>query len=124
MEFDVKRLEKLTLSKTKKTPIDLTEDEIKFMSNIFNSIINSDDYESMIKYLAGINSMSISDIKLIKNIYAYYLASRDEKMIYNDKMKQLRKEKNKKGFIDFSVILSITVFICVIGVTLGVLLYK
>jgi len=93
MEFDVKRLEKLTLSKTKKTPIDLTEDEIKFMSNIFNSIINSDDYESMIKYLAGINSMSISDIKLIKNIYAYYLASRDEKMIYNDKMKQLRKEK-------------------------------
>ena len=61
MKFDMTKIEKLALSKTKKTTINLTEEEISFMSNIFNSIINSEDYETTIKYLAGIIGSFLSE---------------------------------------------------------------
>ena len=70
MKFDIDRIEKIALKKSKSNKIDinLTKEEIEFMSNIFNTIINSDDYGVAMRYLAGINELSVSDIKFIKNI--------------------------------------------------------
>ena len=124
MKFDMTKIEKLALSKTKKTTINLTEEEISFMSNIFNSIINSEDYETTIKYLAGINEMSISDIKFIRNVYNYYFADQDEKNIYKDKMDEIKKEKRKQGFIDLTAVISFTIFIVAFGITLAFLIYN
>lgn len=124
MNFDMTKIEKLALSKTKKTTINLTEEEISFMSNIFNSIINSEDYETTIKYLAGINEMSISDIKFIRNVYNYYFADQDEKNIYKDKMDEIKKEKRKQGFIDLTAVISFTIFIVAFGITLAFLIYN
>lgn len=124
MKFDMTKIEKLALSKTKKTNIELTEEEISFMSHIFNSIINSEDYETTIKYLAGINEMSISDIKFIRNVYNYYFADQDEKNIYKDKMDEIKKEKRKQGFIDLTAVISFTIFVGVVGITLAFLIYN
>ena len=124
MKFDMTKIEKLALSKTKKTNIELTEEEISFMSHIFNSIINSEDYKTKIKYLAGINEMSISDIKFIRNVYNYYFADQDEKNIYKDKMDEIKKEKRKQGFIDLTAVISFTIFVGVVGITLAFLIYN
>lgn len=126
MNFDIDKIEKLALvkSKSKKIDINLTPEEIEFMSNIFNAIINSDNYSVAMKYLAGINELSVSDIKFIKNIYYYYFADNDEKRIYNDKIRELKKENRTRGFIDFSVVMAFTIFIVFVGISLAVLLYN
>lgn len=118
------RIEKVALSRTKKINVELTDEEIAFMSNIFNTIINSDNYDSAMEYLAGINGMSISDIKFIRKVYCFYFADHEEKIIYNNKMKKLKRENRKRGFIDFSAMILITIFIGVIGITLAFLIYN
>lgn len=124
MDFDVSRLEKLASLNSKKVNIDLTDEEISFMSKIFNTIIDSEDYDSMIKYLAGIHGMSVSDIKFIRNVYAFYLASNEEKLIYNNKLKELKKAKRKNGFIDFTAMISFMTFVGVVGITLALFIYN
>lgn len=124
MSFDVSRLDKLANLKSKKVNIDLTDDEISFMSNIFNAIIDSDDYEAMIKYLAGIHGMRVSDIKFIRNVYAFYLASNEEKLIYNNKLKELKKEKRKNGFVDLTAFISFMTFVGVVGISLAFFIYN
>jgi len=94
------------------------------MANIFNTIINSDNYDTIIEYLAGIHGMSISDIKFIRNVYALYFAPVEDRLIYNNKMKKLRQEKRRRGFIDLSAVISFTYFILVVGITLAVALYN
>lgn len=124
MEFDINKLESLSLSKNKKSKIDLTEEEIAFMYNIFNLIINSEDYEQTTEYLAGIYNMSVSDIKFIRNFYFYKYASREEKLIYSQKNKELKKIRRKEGFIDITAMISITIVISVVGITLAIALYN
>ena len=94
------------------------------MRNIFNIIIDSEDQESVIRYLAGINCMSISDVKFIRTTYYLYFADHDEKMVYNKKMKELKKESQKKGFIDFGMIISFLTLVSVIGITLALYIYN
>lgn len=120
MFFDLNKIEKF-VSNTKE--IALTEEEIAFMSNIFNSIINSEDYEITSSYLAGIYGMSVSDIKFIRNVYYRYFASKEEKRIYTDKISGIKKEKRRKGFIDLTIAVPITFLIGIIGITLACLLY-
>ena len=125
MEIDIKRIEKFALAKSKKNiNFDLTEEEISFMANIFNTIINSDNYDIVIRYLAGIHGMSVSDIKFIRNVYAYYLAPAEDKKIYYNKVKTLKKGNRKRGFIDFSAVLAFTIFLGVVGLTLAVFIYN
>lgn len=126
MEFDIDRIEKLALkkSKLKKIDINLTPEEIEFMSKIFNAIINSDDYDITMKYLAGINSLSVSDIKFIRNVYFYYFADNEEKRIYNDKIREIKKANRTRGFIDFSTVITLTIFIGFIGISLAFLIYN
>jgi len=126
VEFDIGRLRVFALSKIKNVDINsyLTQEEISFMANIFNTIINSDNYDTIIEYLAGIHGMSISDIKFIRNVYALYFAPVEDRLIYNNKMKKLRQEKRRRGFIDLSAVISFTYFILVVGITLAVALYN
>lgn len=124
MEFDISKLEKIASCKKGQVNVNLTVEEISFMSNIFNTIINFENYEDIIQYLAGINCMSISDIKFIRNVYYYYYASNDEKKIYNEKMKEVRKVKRKNGFIDFWTVFTGLVLIGVIGIILALYLYN
>ena len=124
MEFDITKVERFALSKGKKSDVELTEEEISFMANIFYTIINSDNYDNIIMYLAGIHGMSISDIKFIRNVYAYYIAPDEDKKIYYDKVKSLKNEKRKRGFIDLSAMLAFTIFIGVVGLTLAVFIYN
>jgi len=124
MEFDISKLEKIASCKKGQVNVNLTVEEISFMSNIFNTIINSENYENIIQYLAGINCMSISDIKFIRNVYYYYYASPDEKMIYSEKMQEVRKAKRRNGFIDFGTIFTGVVLIGVIGIFLVLYIYN
>lgn len=124
MDFDISKLEKLSLSKTKKDNLNLSEDEIKFMKDIFDSILNSDNQDTIIEYLSGIHGLSISNIKLIRNVYFYFLASREEQIEYTKIKTKNKKIRRKEGFIDTTAMISITIFLSVVGLTLALILYN
>ena len=130
MIFDIykliNKLEKLSLKKSKYNvdSIDLTSEEIEFMRNVFNTIINSDNYDTIIDYLAGTHDISVSNINFIKNVYFYYFATTEEKLIYSRKIKEKKKIKRKEGFIDITAMISITIVISVVGITLAFIFYN
>jgi len=128
MDFDINgliaKLEGLSLSKNNKKDINLSEEEKNFMGNIFNTILNSDNQETIIEYLAGIYGRSTSDIYFIKNMYFYLLASKEEQLEYSKIKKEKTKARRKEGFIDTTAMISITIFFSVIGLTIALILYN
>ena len=122
MNFDINKLSNLKNKKSKDIKNNLTQEDINFISNIFYSILNSEDYDEKIKYLAGIYELIISDIKLIINLYVSNIADKEEKKKYKDKITIKKKENAKQGFIDFSFVIVSTAIICVVGVTLAAIL--
>lgn len=125
MDFDIDKVAKLILlAKRKNVKEEFTEEEVKFMSSIFNTIINSENYDSVIEYLAGIHCISVSDIKFIRNAYFLHFATKDEKLTYNKKMKQIRNERKKNGFINLSMIVSFIILIGIIGISLALFIYN
>lgn len=121
MNFNINKLYSL---KNKKSIIDLTQQEIDFMSNIFYSVLNSEDYDEKIKYLAGIYEYSISDIKLIIDIYLLHYADKEDKKNYNEKLKIIQLENTKNGFANFGIVLVSTMFIIFSGFVFAILLYR
>lgn len=113
-------------SKNKIDKTDLTTNEITFMSHIFNTILDSEDYISTVKYLAGINEMSVSDIKLLIGIYFLKLASPDEKKEYSILKENIRKQNNSKsrGFASISIISSIVILILTFGIYVAYIIYN
>ena len=122
MNFDINKFYNLKNKKSKEIKNNLTQEDINFTSNIFYSILNSEDYDEKIKYLAGIYELSISDIKLIINIYLSHFADKEDKNNYNEKINIKKKESAKQGFIDFSFVIVSTAIICNVGVTLATIL--
>lgn len=114
------------LSKNKIDKTDLTTNEITFMSHIFNAVLDSEDYISTVKYLAGINEMSVSDIKLLIGIYFLKLASPDEKKEYSILKENIRKQNNSKsrGFASISIISSIVILILTFGIYVAYIIYN
>lgn len=114
------------LSKNKIDKADLTTNEITFMSHIFNTVLDSEDYISTVKYLAGINEMSVSDIKLLIRIYFLKLASVDEKKEYSILKENIRKQNNSKsrGFASISIISSIVILILTFGIYVAYIIYN
>lgn len=114
------------LSKNKIDKADLTTNEITFMSHIFNTVLDSEDYISTVKYLAGINEMSVSDIKLLIGIYFLKLASVDEKKEYSILKENIRKQNNSKsrGFASISIISSIVILILTFGIYVAYIIYN
>lgn len=124
MNFDISKLERISLSKTKKDNLNLSEEEIKFMKDIFDAILNSDNQESIIEYLSGIHDLSISDIKFIRNVYLHFFATKEELSEYTKIKKGITKARRKEGFIDTTAMISITIFLSVIGLTLALFIYN
>lgn len=124
MEFDISKLERMSLSKKKNENIEFSEEEKKFMKYIFDSILNSDNQDTIIEYLAKINDLSISDIKFIRNVYLHFFASKEELIEYTKIKNQKTKARRKEGFIDISAMISITTVISVLGITLAFVLYN
>lgn len=114
------------LSKNKIDKADLTTNEITFMSHIFNTVLDSEDYISTVKYLAGINEMTVSDIKLLIGIYFLKLASPDEKKEYSILKENIRKQNNSKsrGFASISIISSIVILILTFGIYVAYIIYN
>ena len=121
MEFD---FNKLNLSKREFDKSIFTDNEVEFMSNIYNYIINFEDYDVAMSYLAGIHSVSILQIEQIRKIYYNYFASKEEKIIYSNKIKEINNLRRKEGFVDFSVVISFTTFLFGLGITLALILYN
>lgn len=113
-------------SKNKIDKTNLTTNEITFMSHIFNTVLDSEDYISTVKYLAGINEMSVSDIKLLIGIYFLKLASPDEKKEYSILKENIRKQNNSKsrGFASISIISSIVILILTFGIYVAYIIYN
>ncbi len=113
-------------SKNKIDKTDLTTNEITFMSHIFNTVLDSEDYISTVKYLAGINEVSVSDIKLLIGIYFLKLASPDEKKEYSILKENIRKQNNSKsrGFASISIISSIVILILTFGIYVAYIIYN
>ena len=124
MEFDISKLERLSLSKTKKDNLNLSDEEIRFMKDIFDAILNSDNQDTIIEYLSGIHGLSISDINFIKNVYFHLFATKEEQIEYVKIKKGITKTKRKEGFIDTTAMISITIFLSVVGLTLALILYN
>ena len=122
--FDISKLEKISLSKTKQQNVEFSEEERNFMKYIFDSILNSDNQDTIIDYLAKINDLSISDIKFIRNIYLHFYATKEELVEYTKIKNGIKKVKRKEGFIDISAMISITTVISVLGITLAFVLYN
>lgn len=114
------------LSKNKIDKADLTTNEITFMSHIFNTVLDSEDYISTVKYLAGINEMTVSDIKLLIGIYFLKIASPDEKKEYSILKENIRKQNNSKsrGFASISIISSIVILILTFGIYVAYIIYN
>ena len=94
------------------------------MKDIFDAILNSDNQDTIIQYLAGIHGLSISDINFIKNIYFHFFATKEEQIEYTKIKKSITKTKRKEGFIDITAMISITIFLSVVGLTLALLIYN
>ena len=124
MEFDISKLERLSLYKNKNKNIELSEEEMQFMKFIFDSILNSDNQDNIINYLSGIYGFSVSDIKFIRNAYLHFFASKEELLEYTKVKKSITKVKRKEGFIDVSAMIAIATVISVVSITLALVLYN
>lgn len=122
MNFNINKFYNLKNKKVKDIKNNLTQEDIDYITNIFYSILNSEDYDEKIKYLAGIHEYSISDIKLIINIYLLHFADAEDKKNYNEKIKIKKNENARQGFIDFSFVIVSTTIISLVGVTIAAIL--
>lgn len=124
MKFDIKKINTLVSNKSLNRDT-ITNEEYEFMRNIYNFIIDSEDYETSIKMLAIIYKLKESEIKYIKNIYFSYLATKEEKMPYFYMLEQTKKQNRKSmGFANISIIISLLILLLTFGIYLGYILYN
>lgn len=124
MKFDIKKINELVSNKSLNKD-NITNEEYEFMRNIYNFIIDSEDYEVSIKMLAIIHELKESEIKYIRNIYFLYLATKEEKMPYFYMLEQTKKQNRKSmGFVNISIIISFLILILAFGIYLGYILYN
>lgn len=115
VNFDITKLKNVN---------NLSNEEIELIKSIGSYVIDSEDYEAIIRYLADIYGFSVLDIQEFIKVYLDNYAPGDEKEEYQNKIKEINKLKRKEGFVDVSAMISITIFICVVGITLAIVLYN
>ena len=124
MKFDIKKINTLVSNKSLNRDT-ITNEEYEFMRNIYNFIIDSEDYETSIKMLAIMYELKESEIKYIKNIYFSYLATKEEKMPYFYMLEQTKKQNRRSmGFANISIIISLLILLLTFGIYLGYILYN
>lgn len=107
-----------------KSVSDLSNEDVEFIKSIGSRMIDSEDYEEYKKYLSEIYQLTVLDVEKIVKVYLDNYALEDEKEEYLNKVKEINSLKRKEGFIDISAMISVTIFICTVGITLAVILYN
>lgn len=120
--MEIERIYALSMRKIEKK--DLTNDEIKFMSSIFNMVIESEDYNSTVNYLAGIHGLSVNDIKLIVGSYFIRLATPMEKKQYMLVKNKNSNNSKSRGFATISIISSILILLMTFGIYVAYIIYN
>lgn len=115
VNFDISRLKNVS---------DLSNEDVEFIKGIGSRVIDSEDYEEYKKYLSEIYQLTVLEIEEIVKVYLDNYALEDEKEEYLKKIKEINSLKRKEGFIDISAMISVTIFICTVGITLAVILYN
>lgn len=122
MKLDFNKIDKL-ISKKSLTKDSLSNEEVNFMRNIYNMIVDSEDYDNTVNMLSAVYNMGESDIKYIKNIYFLYFASKEEKDVYLYRKRQIN-NKRSRGFANISIIISLFILMLTFGIYLGYILYN
>lgn len=115
VNFDISRLKNVS---------DLSNEDVEFIKGIGSRVIDSEDYGEYKKYLSEIYQLTVLEIEEIVKVYLDNYALEDEKEEYLKKIKEINSLKRKEGFIDISAMISVTIFICTVGITLAVILYN
>jgi len=68
MYINIEKLRKLSSRKTIKKN-DIEEKELESIRHIYYSLVDSEDYNSTIKYLSAINEISVSDLQFLIKFY-------------------------------------------------------
>lgn len=124
LKFDINKIIQLVSNKSLSKD-NITDEEYEFMRNIYNFIIDSEDYETSIRTLAIMHELKESEVKQIRNIYFSYLATEEEKAPYYYMMEQTRNQNKKsKGFVNISIIISLLILLLTFGIYLGYILYN
>lgn len=124
MNLDMNKINKLVSSKSL-TKDSLTEEEYDFIRMIYNTIIDSEDYEISTKMLSIIYDIKESEVKYLKNIYYSFLATKEEKQAYLYVRNELmNKNRKSRGFANISIIISILILLITFGIYLGYILYN
>lgn len=124
MNLDMNKINKLVSSKSL-TKDSLTEEEYDFIRMIYNTIIDSEDYEISTKMLSNIYDMKESEVKYLKNVYYLFLATTEEKQAYLYVRNELmNKNRKSRGFANISIIISLLILLITFGIYLGYILYN
>ena len=124
MNLDMNKINKLVSSKSLAKD-SLTEEEYDFIRMIYNTIIDSEDYEISTKMLSIIYDMKESEVKYLKNVYYSFLATKEEKKAYLYVRNELmNKNKKSRGFANISIIISLLILLITFGIYLGYILYN
>ena len=124
MNLDLNKINKLVSSKSLAKD-SLTEEEYDFIRMIYNTIIDSEDYEISTKMLSNIYDMKESEVKYLKNVYYLFLATTEEKQAYLYVRNELmNKNRKSRGFANISIIISLLILLITFGIYLGYILYN
>ena len=124
MNLDLNKLNKL-VSSNSLAKDRLTEEEYDFIRMIYNTIIDSEDYEISTKMLSNIYDMKESEVKYLKNVYYLFLATTEEKQAYLYVRNELmNKNRKSRGFANISIIISLLILLITFGIYLGYILYN
>lgn len=124
MNLDMNKINKLVSSKSLAKD-SLTEEEYDFIRMIYNTIIDSEDYEISTKMLSNIYDMKESEVKYLKNVYYLFLATKEEKQAYLYVRNELmNKNRKSRGFANISIIISLLILLITFGIYLGYILYN
>ncbi len=124
MNLDMNKINKLVSSKSLAKD-SLTEEEYDFIRMIYNTIIDSEDYEISTKMLSNIYDMKESEVKYLKNVYYLFLATTEEKQAYLYVRNELmNKNRKSRGFANISIIISLLILLITFGIYLGYILYN
>ena len=121
MDYDTNRIKNLFQDKKRDCYF---QDEIDFMSYIFNMIIDSENYDVTKKKISSIYNITIDEINLIENNYFKYFATDKEKEIYQDYLDLQRQASKSSGFANISILISVSILTLTLGIFLIVILYN
>lgn len=121
MSIDIERIKKITIKKNSDFKSKFNEQDVKFMSYVYNQMIESDCYEATNNYLAAINELNVSDINYLQKIYYYYFATEEERKLYINPNLQTSKSS---GFANMSIITSLMILIGSFGILVAFILYN